>query len=245
MVIMVLKRGNHVETTQPQKSKKGASLAQRINIMRASVMGANDGILSVAGIVIGVAGATNSPRAIFLAGIAGMLAGTISMAMGEWVSVSTQRDSEKRAIQRETSAVDNHVDTEIDFIKDKYMAQGISEQLSNRAAHEMMSGDPLYTGVRERYGFDPKVKTSAIGAAIASMISFPTGSILPLVAITFFPARIRVLATVISVIIALSITGYIAASLGHANRGKATMRNVISGLLTMAVTYAIGLLFAH
>ncbi|GKT03738.1 VIT1/CCC1 transporter family protein [Furfurilactobacillus sp. WILCCON 0119] len=234
-----------METTVEKKKRPTASLAQRINIMRASVMGANDGILSVAGIVIGVAGATNSPNAIFLAGIAGMLAGTISMAMGEWVSVSTQRDSEQRAIQRETVAVAEHMPEEITFIKDKYMQQGISAELSEQAAHEMMAGDPLYIGVRERYGFDPKVKTSAIGAAVASMISFPLGSILPLVAITFFPARIRIIATIISVIIALSVTGFTAAALGNANRYKATLRNVVAGILTMAVTYAIGLLFAR
>lgn len=240
-----MKRGKHMDTTATKKEKKPASLAQRINIMRASVMGANDGILSVAGIVIGVAGATNNSHAIFLAGIAGMLAGTISMAMGEWVSVSTQRDSEKRAIQRESQAIDEKLADEIDFIKQKYMAQGISDELSEKAAEEMMSDDPLYSGVRERYGFDPKVKTSAIGAAMASMISFPTGSILPLVAITMFPAKIRVIATIISVVLALSVTGYTAAMLGKANRGKATLRNVVSGLLTMLVTYAIGLMFAH
>ncbi|GAB6091978.1 VIT1/CCC1 transporter family protein [Furfurilactobacillus curtus] len=234
-----------METGAQKQTKNAGSLAQRINIMRASVMGANDGILSVAGIVIGVAGATNNSHAIFLAGIAGMLAGTISMAMGEWVSVSTQRDSEKRAIQRETVAVNDHLSVEIEHIKEKYMDQGISETLANRAAHEMMTGNPLETGVRERYGFDPTVKTSAIGAAVASMISFPTGSILPLVAITFFSARIRILATVISVIIALSITGYTAARLGSADRQKATTRNVIAGLLTMMVTYLIGIMFAR
>lgn len=216
------------------KAKKKQSLAEKINVMRASVMGANDGIISIAGIVIGVASAQSNNHAIFLSGIAGMLAGTVSMAMGEWVSVSTQSDSEKRAIEKESAALDGHYDDEFDFIRNKY-----------QATKEMMSDDPLDVAVREKYGFNPKEKTSAIAAAMASMISFPTGSILPLVSITMFPQSIKMIATVIAVMIALAITGYTAAALGGANRGKAVLRNIVSGLLTMLVTYLIGSLFAH
>lgn len=228
-----------------QKAKKNRSLAEKINVMRASVMGANDGIVSVAGIVIGVAGATNNNYAIFLSGIAGMLAGTISMAMGEWVSVSTQRDSERRAVEKESALLDQDYDGEFEFIKNKYRDTGIPDHLAAKATTEMMTGDSIDTAVRERYGFNPKEKTSAIAAALASMISFPTGSLLPLLSITFFPERIKLISTIIAVVIALVITGYTAAALGNANRGKAALRNVVSGLLTMAVTYGIGLLFAH
>ena len=227
------------------KAKKKQSLAEKINVMRASVMGANDGIISIAGIVIGVASAKSNNHAIFLSGIAGMLAGTVSMAMGEWVSVSTQSDSEKRAIEKESAALDGHYDDEFDFIRNKYQATGISNELATQATKEMMSDDPLDVAVREKYGFNPKEKTSAIAAAMASMISFPTGSILPLVSITMFPQSIKMIATVIAVMIALAITGYTAAALGGANRGKAVLRNIVSGLLTMLVTYLIGSLFAH
>lgn len=227
------------------KSKKKQSLAEKINVMRASVMGANDGIISIAGIVIGVASAQSNNHAIFLAGIAGMLAGTVSMAMGEWVSVSTQRDSEKRAIGKESAKLDGHYDDEFSFIRDKYQATGISKELATQATTEMLGDNPLDVAVRERYGFNPKEQTSAIAAALASMISFPTGSILPLVSITLFPQNVKMLATVIAVIIALTITGYAAATLGGAKRGKAVIRNIVSGLLTMFVTYIIGSLFAH
>ena len=227
------------------KEKKQRSLAEKINVMRASVMGANDGIVSVAGIVVGVASAQSNNHAIFLAGIAGMLAGTISMAMGEWVSVSTQRDTEKRALEKESAVLDGNYDSEFSFIRDKYQATGISNELATQATSEMLSKDPLDVAVRERYGFNPKEKTSAIAAAMASMISFPTGSILPLVSITMFPQDVKMMATVIAVIIALTITGYTAAVLGGANRLKAVIRNVVSGLRTMFVTYAIGSLFAH
>lgn len=227
------------------KANKKQSLAEKINVMRASVMGANDGIISIAGIVIGVASAQSNNHAIFLSGIAGMLAGTVSMAMGEWVSVSTQSDSEKRAVEKESAALDGHYDDEFDFIRNKYQATGISNELATQATKEMMSDDPLEVAVREKYGFNPKEKTSAIAAAMASMISFPTGSILPLVSITMFPQSIKMVATVIAVMIALAITGYTAAALGGANRGKAVLRNIVSGLLTMLVTYLIGSLFAH
>jgi VIT1/CCC1 family predicted Fe2+/Mn2+ transporter len=227
------------------KAKKKQSLAEKINVMRASVMGANDGIISIAGIVVGVASAQSNNHAIFLSGIAGMLAGTVSMAMGEWVSVSTQSDSEKRAIEKESAALDGHYDDEFDFIRNKYQSTGISNELATQATKEMMSDDPLDVAVREKYGFNPKEKTSAIAAALASMISFPTGSILPLVSITMFPQSVKMIATVIAVIIALAITGYTAAALGGANRGKAVLRNIVSGLLTMLVTYLIGSLFAH
>lgn len=225
---------------------KKMGLAEKINVMRASVMGANDGILSVAGIVIGVAGATSNNAAILLSGLSGMLAGTVSMAMGEYVSVNSQRDSEKRAIQREQAALADNRQGEIDYIADKYHATGISDTLAAKAANEMMAhDDSLYIAVRERYGFDPHDETSAISAALASMISFPTGSILPLVAITFFPPAIKVIATVIAVIVALSITGYSAAVLGKANPWKASLRNIVAGILTMLVTYGIGSLFAR
>jgi len=122
---------------------------------------------------------------------------------------------------------------------------GISKELATQATTEMLGDNPLDVAVRERYGFNPKEQTSAIAAALASMISFPTGSILPLVSITLFPQNVKMLATVIAVIIALTITGYAAATLGGAKRGKAVIRNIVSGLLTMFVTYIIGSLFAH
>ncbi|MFD1483820.1 VIT family protein [Lacticaseibacillus baoqingensis] len=221
------------------------SLAEKINVMRASVMGANDGILSVAGIVIGVAGATSNRYAILLSGLSGMLAGTVSMAMGEYVSVNTQRDSEKNAVIQESRVLDDDFANEVQFIQQKYIATGISPDLAAKATNEMLSHDAINVAVRERYGFDPHEKTSAIAAAMASMISFPIGSILPLVAITFFPAAIRIWATVIAVVIALAITGYSAAALGQANRGRAMLRNIISGILTMLVTYLAGSLFAR
>lgn len=225
--------------------KKKSSLAQRINVIRASVMGANDGILSVAGIVLGVAGATTNSFAIFISGIAGMLAGTVSMAMGEYVSVNSQRDAQQHAVAEQEVALKNDYQGEFNFVKNKYMDTGISEALASKATKEMMDKDAVLTSVRERFGFDLNNYTSAYAAAFASMISFSLGSLLPLLTITFAPRAWRVPLTVVSVAIALSITGYSAAALGKAIRSRAVIRNVVTGLLTMAATYLIGSLFAR
>ncbi|MBU3852185.1 MAG: VIT family protein [Candidatus Paralactobacillus gallistercoris] len=228
-----------------KKKKKKQSLNNKINLIRAIVMGANDGILSIAGIVIGVASAGSSAHAIFLAGIAGILAGTVSMAMGEYVSVSSERDMQREAIVNEQDALDNHYQREFNFIRDKYVKTGISQALATQATKEMLKSDQLFVAVRERYGFNMHEKTSAIAAAIASMISFPTGSLLPLAAITLLPAHARVIGTFVAVLIALAITGYAAAILSDADRLKATWRNILAGILTMLVTYIVGLIFGH
>lgn len=225
--------------------EKKRSLAQKINVMRAAVMGANDGILSVAGIVIGVAGATDNNYAIFLAGIAGMLAGTVSMAMGEYVSVNAQKDAQKKAIIQQKSALSLNYSGEVAYVKNKYMSKGIQPELASRAASEMMKKNALLTSVRERFGFDINEFTSPYAAALSSMISFPLGSILPLLAITLLPESIKVFATFISVVIALAITGFIAAVLGNSNRRNSVMRNTVSGILTMLVTYGIGILIGR
>ena len=225
--------------------KKKMSLAQKINVLRASVMGANDGIISVAGIVIGVAAATSNPHAILISGLSGSLAGTISMCMGEYVSVSTEKDSQKMALIEEKERLSEDYDREFNYVKNKFLAQDIDPQLAQQATAELMSEDPLVTAVQERYGFNSKEFTSPYAAAIASLIAFPLGSILPMVAVMSFPHEIAIMATIIAVLIALIITGYLAAVLGKSDRLKSVVRNVTSGLLTMLVTYLIGQLFAR
>ncbi|WP_062359091.1 VIT family protein, partial [Weissella sp. DD23] len=184
------------------------TLAQRNNLIRAAVMGANDGILSVSGIVIGVAGATTNSFAIFIAGFAGALAGTVSMAMGEYVSVHSQNDAQVKAEETQTQALKTDYATEFAFVQQKYMNQGISTDLAAQATREMMAKDALGTTVRERYGFTLHHEVSAIGAAVASMIAFPLGSVLPMLAITLLPPHVRVPATAGAVLIALAFTGY-------------------------------------
>ncbi|WP_373841591.1 VIT family protein [Limosilactobacillus sp.] len=225
--------------------KKKMSLAQKVNVLRASVMGANDGIISVAGIVIGVAAATSNPYSILISGLSGSLAGTISMCMGEYVSVSTQKDSQKMALISERQRLADQYQQEFNYVQRKYEKQDIDPQLAHQATTELMDKDALGTAVQERYGFNPRDFTSPYAAAIASFISFPTGSILPMVAVTMAPGDVRILATMIAVLVALLITGYCAAILSKANRIKSMLRNAMAGFLTMCVTYIIGQLFAH
>ena len=226
-------------------ASKKMSLAQKVNILRASVMGANDGIISIAGIVIGVAAATNNAYSILISGLSGTLAGMISMCMGEYVSVSTQKDSQKMALISERQRLDDQYQEEFNYVQQKYEDQDIDPKLAKQATKELMDKDALSTVVQEWYGFNPKDFTSPYAAAIASFISFPTGSVLPMLAVTLAPAESRILATAIAVLIALLITGYCAAILSNSNRLKSSIRNAIAGLLTMGVTYIIGQLLAH
>ena len=226
-------------------ARKKMSLAQKVNILRASVMGANDGIISIAGIVIGVAAATNNAYSILISGLSGTLAGMISICMGEYVSVSTQKDSQKMALISERQRLDDQYQEEFNYVQQKYEDQDIAPKLAKQATKELMDKDALSTVVQERYGFNPKEFTSPYAAAIASFISFPTGSVLPMLAVTLAPAESRILATAIAVLIALLITGYCAAILSNSNRLKSSIRNAIAGLLTMGVTYIIGQLLAH
>lgn len=226
-------------------TRKKMLLAQKVNILRASVMGANDGIISIAGIVIGVAAATNNAYSILISGLSGTLAGMISMCMGEYVSVSTQKDSQKMALISERQRLDDQYQEEFNYVQQKYEDQDIDPKLAKQATKELMDKDALSTVVQERYGFNPKEFTSPYAAAIASFISFTTGSVLPMLAVTLAPAESRILATAIAVLIALLITGYCAAILSNSNRLKSSIRNAIAGLLTMGVTYIIGQLLAH
>ena len=222
---------------------KEENLFQRNNIIRASVMGANDGIISIAGIVIGVAGATSHVGTVILAGFAGTLAGTVSMAMGEYVSVSSQHDAQQKVAHEQKQALESDYEGEFEFVCQKYQETGISEILAMKATAEMMEKDALGTTVRERHGFTLGQELSAKGAALASMLSFPAGALLPMLAISLIPSFWNKIATVFAVLIALAFTGYAAARLNGADKMHAAMRNVIAGILTMLVTYLVGLLF--
>lgn len=153
--------------------KKKMSLAQKVNVLRASVMGANDGIISVAGIVIGVAAATSNPYSILISGLSGSLAGTISMCMGEYVSVSTQKDSQKMALISERQRLKGQYQQEFNYVQKQYEKQDIDPKLAHQATKELMDKDALSTVVQERYGFNPKEFTSPYAAAIASIYLFP------------------------------------------------------------------------
>ncbi|WP_242525957.1 VIT family protein [Phycicoccus jejuensis] len=208
--------------------------------MRAGVLGANDGIVSTAGLVIGVAAATAERGPVLTAGLAGLAAGAMSMAVGEYVSVSTQRDSEKALIAKEIRELREEPEAELAELAAIYEGKGLSPALAEQVAVELTAHDALGAHAEAELGIDPEDLTNPWHAAWASMIAFTVGALLPLVAILLPPTEWRVPVTVLAVVLALAGTGLVSARLGDADAQRATVRVVVGGLLAMALTYAIG-----
>ncbi|MFF0475917.1 VIT family protein [Streptomyces sp. NPDC004284] len=218
----------------------GGGLGSRLNWLRAAVLGANDGVVSTAGLVVGVAGATESQAALLTAGLAGLLAGSMSMAAGEYVSVSTQRDSEKAALAQEKRELREEPEAELAELTGLLAARGLSPAVAREAAEQLTARDALRAHARVELGIDPDDLTNPWHAAGASFLAFTVGALLPLLAIVLPPASARLWVTVVSVLAALALTGWWSARLGSAPTGPAILRNTVGGALAMAVTYAAG-----
>lgn len=216
------------------------SFAGRLNWLRAGVLGANDGIVSTAGLVVGVAAATAERGPVLAAGVAGLAAGALSMAVGEYVSVSTQRDSERALLAKEVRELREEPEAELSELTALYEAKGLSPELAHRVAVELTAHDALAAHAEVELGIDPEQLTDPWHAAWASMVAFTVGALLPLLAIVLPPVGWRVPVTVAAVVLALAGTGLVSARLGRADARRATLRVVGGGLLAMAVTYAIG-----
>lgn len=220
----------------------GGALASRLNWLRAAVLGANDGIVSTAGLVVGVAGATGDRSTLLTAGLAGLLAGSMSMAAGEYVSVSTQRDSEKSAIAMEKRELREQPEAELAELAGLLEERGLSREVAREAAEQLTERDALRAHARVELGIDPDELTNPWHAAWASFIAFTVGALLPLLAIVLPPADWRLPVTVVSVLGALALTGWSSARLGSAKVRPAVVRNMGGGALAMAVTYGAGAL---
>jgi vacuolar iron transporter family protein len=220
----------------------GDDVGARLNWLRAAVLGANDGIVSTAGVVMGVAGATDDSGAIVIAGIAALTAGALSMGAGEYVSVSTQRDSERSILDLEAAELRQMPQTEERELAAMYVEKGLSPETAEKVARELTEHDALRAHADIEFGIDPDNLTNPWHAAWASMLAFTIGALLPLLIVAFVPASVRVLVTVLSVVAALALTGFVSARIGYSPRLPAVVRNVSGGLLAMAVTYLIGTL---
>jgi VIT1/CCC1 family predicted Fe2+/Mn2+ transporter len=229
------------EHAEPHKG----NIAQRLNWLRAGVLGGNDGIVSTAGIVLGVAGATATRSTILTAGIAGLSAGAMSMAVGEYVSVSSQRDSEQALLDKERGELADTPDEELEELTDLYAAKGLPHRLAAEVARQLTAVDALAAHAEVELGINPTNLTSPWRAAFASMVAFTAGSLLPLVAISVPPPHLRVPTTVVAVLVALALTGLASARIGTTALAKPLWRNVIGGSAAMAVTYGIGTLVGH
>lgn len=219
--------------------------AVRLNWLRAAVLGANDGVVSTAGLVVGVAGATSSATAILTAGLAGLFAGALAMASGEYVSVSSQRDAERALLRLERRELAEDAAAELAELAGLYQAKGLTPGLAREVARQLTAHDAFAAHAEAELGIDPAQIARPGHAAIASFLSFTAGALLPLLAITLTPAHARVAVTAAAVLAALAATGAVSAALSRAPRGPAIARNVIGGLLAMAVTYGIGSLVGH
>jgi VIT1/CCC1 family predicted Fe2+/Mn2+ transporter len=217
-------------------------LGTRLNWLRAAVLGANDGVVSTAGLVVGVAGATDSRSALLTAGLAGLLAGSLSMAAGEYVSVSTQRDSEQAALALEREELATTPQAELDELTGLLQDRGISPELAREVAEQLTARDALGAHARVELGIDPDELVNPWHAAWASFVSFTAGALLPLLAIVLPPQTWRLAVTVVSVLIALVGCGWVSARLGNAPARPAVIRNAAGGAVAMAVTYAVGAL---
>ncbi|MER7937159.1 VIT family protein [Streptomyces sp. NPDC093272] len=220
----------------------GGALGSRLNWLRAAVLGANDGIVSTAGIVVGVAGATGDRNALLTAGLAGLLAGSMSMAAGEYVSVSTQRDSELAALAQERRELKERPEAELEELTELLERRGLSREVAREAAVQLTERDALKAHASVELGIDPDELTNPWNAALASFLAFTVGALLPLLAMVLPPAGWRLPVTVGSVLAALVLTGWSSARLGAAAAGPAMVRNVAGGALAMGVTFAAGTL---
>lgn len=212
----------------------------RLNWLRAGVLGANDGIVSTAGIVLGVAGATTDRTAILIAGVAGLAAGAMSMAAGEYVSVSTQRDSEEALLAKEKRELREDPEDELAELAGLYVDKGLEPDLALEVAKQLTEKDALAAHAEVELGIDPDDLTNPWNAAFASMVAFTLGALLPLVTILFATQDLRVPVTVVAVVAALVLTGWLSAHFGYGSTRMAVVRNVTGGLLAMAVTHGIG-----
>ena len=218
------------------------SVSGRLNWLRAGVLGANDGIVSTAGLVAGVAGATSDRGTLLAAGVAGMLAGSLSMAVGEYVSVSTQRDTERALIEKERQELRDDPSGELDELTDLYEGKGLTSALARRVAGELTERDALAAHLEVELGIDPDDLTSPWQASLASFVAFMTGALVPLVAILASPRSVRLPITLAAVLLGMALTGSISARIGGAARRPAVFRNVVGGACVMGITYAVGLL---
>lgn len=223
--------------------KSSSLIGHKLNWLRAAVLGANDGVVSTAALVVGVAGASNSLDFILTAGIAGTLAGALSMAVGEYVSVSTQRDTERALLAKERQEIANEPDNELAELIMLYKKKGLSHTTATTVANELTKHDVFSAHVDAELHIDPSNLTNPWHAAIASALSFSIGSMIPLIAITLPSSLVRIPVTFIAVFFALVITGTLSAYIGDANKTRATIRVVLGGVLAMAITFGVGKLF--
>ena len=218
------------------------SVARRLNVLRAAVLGANDGIVSLAALVVGVAAATTESATIATAGFAGLAAGALSMAVGEYVSVYSQRDAEESQLEREKRWHEKRPEWELEQLVRLNMGTGMSEKVARLAAKEQTAHDPVGVHARMHLGIDPDELTSPVQAGISSLLAFAVGGAIPVITVLVMGVDLRIPATFAAALVALALTGAMSARIARSPYPRAIIRNVMGGTIAMAITYGIGLL---
>jgi len=219
---------------------QGLAIASKLNWLRAGVLGANDGIVSTSSIIFGVAGASASHATLVLAGIAAIAAGAMSMAVGEYVSVSSQRDLENAELAQERRQIETHPEAELHQLAAILQSRGIEHTLAREVAEQISARDAVAAHARVELGIDPEAVVNPWAAAVASMIAFTVGGLIPLLAMVLAPRAIEIWVSGAAVLIALGLSGWISARLGGASTLVGVVRTVGGGLLAMAITYGVG-----
>ena len=215
----------------------------RIGWLRAAVLGANDGIVSTASLVLGVVAAGATPQAVLVAGVAGLMAGAMSMAAGEYVSVHSQADTEKAELERERREIELHPEAEHAELAGIYMARGLSPELAEQVAGQLMKHDALGAHVRDELGISEALSANPVQAALASATSFAVGAALPLAVIALAPAQGLVVWVAVTSLLFLALLGAMAARAGGAGVLAGAWRVTFWGALAMAITAGVGALF--
>jgi VIT1/CCC1 family predicted Fe2+/Mn2+ transporter len=218
-------------------------MVHRIGWLRAAVLGANDGIVSTASLVVGVAAAGSERGAVLVAGLAGLVAGAMSMAAGEYVSVSSQADAEKADIARETHELQEKPDAELDELTRIYMERGLDEELARRVATQLTERDALSAHARDELGISEAVAANPVQAAIVSALTFAVGAVVPLIVALLAPADQITLGVAVTTLVALAALGGLGASAGGAGIFKGAIRVTFWGALAMAATASVGRIF--
>lgn len=216
------------------------AFASRLNWLRAGILGANDGIVSIAALVVGVAAATSDIRTILIAGVAGIVAGSISMAAGEYVSVSSQRDSERALIARERQELIDQPDEELAELAEIYQSKGLSASTARLVAGELTAHDAIGAHLEAELGIDERQLTNPWHAAFSSALAFLAGATLPMVAITLPPDGWRIPLAFGASLLALAITGWVGARLGNSPPLKPVLRVLAGGTFALLLTWGIG-----
>ena len=215
----------------------------RINWLRAAVLGANDGIVSTASLIVGVAAASVDRHGLLIAGVAGLVAGAMSMAAGEYVSVSTQSDTERADLEEERRALDADPEEEHEELAQIYVERGVEVELARQVATQLMEHDDLAAHARDELGISGTRSSRPVQAALTSAGTFALGAFLPLAAVALAPHQHAILAVSLASLVSLALLGAVSARAGGAGIFRAVARVTTWGALAMALTAAIGKLF--